>query len=75
MIYAKDPCTVAARPGEQGSRTIGGRHTVLDADVSGDEGGLLQELAQRILVDMLLPLSSLMLLMTVIVWLGIRAGL
>lgn len=34
-----------------------------------------QELAQRILVDMLLPLSSLMLLMTVIVWLGIRAGL
>lgn len=34
-----------------------------------------QELAKRILVDMLLPLSSLMLLMTVIVWLGIRAGL
>ena len=34
-----------------------------------------QELAQRILVDMLLPLSSLMLLMTLIVWLGIRAGL
>lgn len=34
-----------------------------------------EELAQRILVDMLLPMSSLVLLMTVIVWLGIRAGL
>lgn len=32
-------------------------------------------LVQRILVDMLLPLSTLMLLMTLIVWLGIRAGL
>ena len=34
-----------------------------------------EELARRILVDMLLPMSSLVLLMTVIVWLGIRAGL
>lgn len=34
-----------------------------------------EELARRILVDMLLPLSTLVLLMTVIVWLGIRAGL
>ena len=34
-----------------------------------------EELAQRILVDMLLPMSCLVLLMTVIVWLGIRAGL
>jgi two-component system sensor histidine kinase TctE len=34
-----------------------------------------EELAQRILVDMLLPMSSLVLLMTLIVWLGIRAGL
>ena len=34
-----------------------------------------EELAQRILVDMLLPMSSLVMLMTVIVWLGIRAGL
>lgn len=34
-----------------------------------------EELAQRILVDMLLPLSVLMLLMTLIVWAGIRAGL
>lgn len=34
-----------------------------------------EELAQRILIDMLLPMSSLVLLMTVIVWLGIRAGL
>ncbi len=34
-----------------------------------------EQLAQRILVDMLLPLSSLILLMTLIVWLGIRAGL
>lgn len=34
-----------------------------------------EELAQRILVDMLLPMFSLVLLMTVIVWLGIRAGL
>ncbi|WP_306546027.1 sensor histidine kinase, partial [Malikia spinosa] len=34
-----------------------------------------EELARRILVDMLLPLSSLILLMTLIVWLGIRAGL
>jgi two-component system sensor histidine kinase TctE len=34
-----------------------------------------QELARRILVDMLLPLSSLVLLMTFIVWVGIRAGL
>lgn len=34
-----------------------------------------QELARRILVDMLLPMSSLVLLMTVIVRLGIRAGL
>lgn len=32
-------------------------------------------LARQILFDMLLPLSSLVLLMTVIVWLGIRAGL
>ncbi|MEY2683629.1 MAG: hypothetical protein RJA09_773 [Pseudomonadota bacterium] len=34
-----------------------------------------EQLLQRILVDMLLPLSTLVLLMTVIVWLGIRAGL
>lgn len=34
-----------------------------------------EELARRILVDMLLPMSSLVLLMTLIVWLGIRAGL
>ncbi len=34
-----------------------------------------EELAQRILVDMLLPMSILILLLTVIVWLGIRAGL
>ena len=34
-----------------------------------------EELAGRILVDMLLPMSSLVLLMTLIVWLGIRAGL
>jgi two-component system sensor histidine kinase TctE len=34
-----------------------------------------EELARRILVDMLLPMSSLVLLMTVIVRLGIRAGL
>lgn len=32
-------------------------------------------LARHILVDILLPLSTLMLLMTAIVWLGIRAGL
>jgi hypothetical protein len=34
-----------------------------------------EELARSILVDMLLPMSSLVLLMTLIVWLGIRAGL
>lgn len=34
-----------------------------------------EELARRILIDMLLPMSSLVLLMTVIVWVGIRAGL
>jgi two-component system sensor histidine kinase TctE len=34
-----------------------------------------EELARRILVDMLLPMSSLVLLMTLIVWLGIRAGM
>jgi len=34
-----------------------------------------EELAQRILVDMLLPMSILILLLTLIVWLGIRAGL
>jgi two-component system sensor histidine kinase TctE len=34
-----------------------------------------EELARRILVDMLLPMSTLVLLMTLIVWLGIRAGL
>ena len=34
-----------------------------------------EQLARRILVDMLLPLSTLVLLMTVIVWIGIRAGL
>lgn len=34
-----------------------------------------EELARRILFDMLLPMSSLVLLMTLIVWLGIRAGL
>lgn len=34
-----------------------------------------EQLARRILVDMLLPLSTLVLLMTVIVWAGIRAGL
>jgi two-component system sensor histidine kinase TctE len=34
-----------------------------------------EELARRILVDMLLPLSTLILLMTLIVWVGIRAGL
>ncbi|MEY5099176.1 MAG: hypothetical protein RJA36_1895, partial [Pseudomonadota bacterium] len=34
-----------------------------------------EELARRIMVDMLLPLSSLILLMTLIVWVGIRAGL
>jgi two-component system sensor histidine kinase TctE len=34
-----------------------------------------EELARRILVDMLLPMSCLVLLMTLIVWLGIRAGL
>lgn len=34
-----------------------------------------EELAQRILVDMLLPMSGLMLLLTLLVWTGIRAGL
>ena len=34
-----------------------------------------EELAQSILVDTLLPLSGLILLMTLIVWAGIRAGL
>ncbi len=34
-----------------------------------------EQLAQTILFDMLLPLSSLILLMTLIVWLGIRTGL
>jgi two-component system sensor histidine kinase TctE len=34
-----------------------------------------EDLARSILVDMLLPMSSLVLLMTLIVWLGIRAGL
>jgi two-component system sensor histidine kinase TctE len=34
-----------------------------------------EHLARRILVDMLLPMSTLVLLMTVIVWVGIRAGL
>lgn len=34
-----------------------------------------EQLVRRILVDMLLPLSTLVLLMTVIVWAGIRAGL
>ena len=34
-----------------------------------------EELARRILVDTALPLSALILLMTVIVWTGIRAGL
>ncbi len=34
-----------------------------------------EELARRILIDMLLPLSSLVLLMSLIVWAGIRAGL
>jgi two-component system, OmpR family, sensor histidine kinase TctE len=34
-----------------------------------------EQLVQAILYDMLLPLSSLILLMTLIVWVGIRAGL
>jgi two-component system sensor histidine kinase TctE len=34
-----------------------------------------EQLVRRIWMDMLLPLSTLMLLMTIIVWLGIRAGL
>ena len=34
-----------------------------------------EELAQRILVDMLLPMSGLVLLLTGLVWVGIRAGL
>jgi len=34
-----------------------------------------EELARRILLDTVLPLSGLMLLMTMIVWTGIRAGL
>ena len=34
-----------------------------------------EELAQRILVDMLLPMSALMVLLTLLVWAGIRAGL
>lgn len=34
-----------------------------------------EQLAQNILVDMLLPMSILILLMTMIVWAGIRAGL
>jgi two-component system, OmpR family, sensor histidine kinase TctE len=34
-----------------------------------------EELARRILVDTVLPLSALILLMTMIVWAGIRAGL
>jgi two-component system, OmpR family, sensor histidine kinase TctE len=34
-----------------------------------------EELAQRILVDMLLPMSGLVLLLTLLVWAGIRAGL
>ncbi len=34
-----------------------------------------EELAQRILVDMLLPMSALVLLLTLLVWVGIRAGL
>jgi len=34
-----------------------------------------EELAQKILVDMLLPMSALVLLLTLLVWAGIRAGL
>lgn len=34
-----------------------------------------EELAQRILVDMLLPMSALVLLLTLLVWAGVRAGL
>ena len=34
-----------------------------------------EELARRILVDMLLPMSALVLLLTLLVWVGIRAGL
>jgi len=34
-----------------------------------------EELAERILVDMLLPMSGLVLLLTLLVWAGIRAGL
>lgn len=34
-----------------------------------------EELAQRILVDMLLPMSGLVVLLTLVVWAGIRAGL
>lgn len=34
-----------------------------------------EQLIQRILLDMLLPMSSLVLLMTLIVWLGVRTGL
>lgn len=34
-----------------------------------------EELAQRILVDMLLPMSGLVVLLTLLVWAGIRAGL
>jgi len=34
-----------------------------------------QQLVERILVDMLLPLSTLMVLMSLIVWFGIQAGL
>ena len=34
-----------------------------------------EELAQKILVDMLLPMSALVLLLTLLVWAGVRAGL
>lgn len=34
-----------------------------------------EELAQRILVDMLLPMSALVVLLTLVVWAGVRAGL
>jgi two-component system, OmpR family, sensor histidine kinase TctE len=60
-------------------------YLVLDGEINAEPQQVLVQLArsnntreqlvQRILVDMLLPLSTLVLLMTFIVWWGIRRGL
>lgn len=70
--YAGDPVRVVALFLEFGGE--GAQFGTMLVQVARSRANW-EELARRILLDTALPLSGLVLLMTVIVWIGVRAGL